>query len=164
MNSKAINSDLLALVNRFPHLRVAVIGEAMLDIYAHGDVARICREAPVPVVTLSEEEHVPGGAANTAANLVSLGAQTYFLSVVGDDPEGLLLRRALEKAGVSTKDLLVDPSRRTLVKRRIIGSNQMLLRIDQGDIETLEGAVERALIHRLDSLFEQVDAVVVSDY
>ena len=96
-----MNDKLLKVVDRFAGLRVGVIGEAMLDVYTEGDVSRICREAPVPVVTVSEERAVPGGAANTAANLVSLGARPRFLSVVGDDYEGELneMRRVTKSGG-----------------------------------------------------------------
>ena len=125
---------------------------------------RICREAPVPVVTIARELVVPGGAANTAANVASLGAQTRFLSVVGNDHEGKALRRSLHAAGVPTDDLLIVPGRRTLVKRRILGAGQMLLRVDAGDVEAVNGALERALLERLTVLFEGSDVVIVSDY
>ena len=159
-----MNDKLLKLVDRFDGLRVAVIGEAMLDVYTEGEVSRICREAPVPVVTVAEERAVPGGAANTAANLVSLGARTRFLSVVGNDHEAKILRRTLRAAGVPTGDLLVHPRRRTLVKRRIIGVGQMLLRVDIGDVEAVNGPLERALLERMAALFEESDLVIVSDY
>lgn len=159
-----MNNKLLKLVDRFAGRRVGVIGEAMLDVYTEGDVSRICREAPVPVVTVSEERAVPGGAANTAANLVSLGARPRFLSVVGDDYEARILMRALQAAGVPTRDLLVHPRRRTLVKRRIIGAGQMLLRVDVGDVEAVNGPLERALLERMHSLFEESDLIIVSDY
>ncbi len=159
-----MNNDLLKLVDRFDGLRVAVIGEAMLDVYAEGDVSRICREAPVPVVNIAAERTVPGGAANTAANLASLGAQVSFLSVIGSDYEGKVLRRALKSSGVPTEDLLVHPRRRTLVKRRILSGGQMLLRLDVGDIEAVNGSLERTLLERMAALFEESDLVIVSDY
>jgi D-beta-D-heptose 7-phosphate kinase / D-beta-D-heptose 1-phosphate adenosyltransferase len=159
-----MNNELLRLVDRFAGLRVAVIGEAMLDVYAEGEVSRLCREAPVPVVSIAAERTVPGGAANTAANLASLGAQVRFLSVTGDDYEGRVLRRALEAAGVPTGDLLAHAQRSSLVKRRILGGGQMLLRIDMGDVQAVNGALERTLLERMASLFEESDLVIVSDY
>ena len=112
----------------------------------------------------SAQANLAQGIANTAANVASLGAQTRFLSVVGNDHEGKALRRSLHAAGVPTDDLLIVPGRRTLVKRRILGAGQMLLRVDAGDVEVVNGALERALLERLTVLFEGSDVVIVSDY
>ncbi len=72
-------------LNKWTNLHVLVIGEAMLDCYLEGTSNRLCREAPVPIVDISNREDVPGGAANTAANLNRLGASVSFLSVIGND-------------------------------------------------------------------------------
>src|SRR5436190_7533866 len=111
-----MTAHLTTLLGRVSALNVAVIGDAMLDSYLIGTAGRLCSEAPVPVVALSDRSDVPGAAANTAANVAGLGARTLFFSVCGDDPEGQLLRRALEERGVPTDDLLIQPGRRTLVK------------------------------------------------
>ena len=87
------------IVESFAGLRVVVIGEAMLDSYIDGSTDRLCREAPVPIVRLTGRRDAPGGAANTAVNVVSLGARVDFLSVVGDDPEAALLRLTLGGLG-----------------------------------------------------------------
>ena len=159
-----MSSNLAQLVDSFAGLHVLVVGEAMLDSYLEGEAGRLSREAPVPIVSLSGRADVPGGAANTAANAQSLGARATLLSVVGNDPEAELLRRALEERGVSTEHVLADPSRRTLAKHRLLASGQMLMRFDQGSTEPIEGAGERQLVERLAQLFSAADAVIVSDY
>jgi len=96
-----MNTGLAKLLDTFVGLNVVVIGEAMLDCYLVGVADRLCSEAPVPIVTVTDSKQAPG-AANTAVNVHSLGAKVTFLSVIGDDWEGALLRQALDKLGVST--------------------------------------------------------------
>lgn len=148
----------------FSRLRVLVVGEAMLDSYLHGAANRLCREAPVPVVSLERRVDEPGGAANTAVNVRSLGAQVSFLSVIGDDPEGELLQAALERRGIRTDHLLRRHARRTLAKHRVLAGSQLVVRFDQGSTEPLDARTERALIARLQDFFPRCDAVIVSDY
>jgi D-beta-D-heptose 7-phosphate kinase / D-beta-D-heptose 1-phosphate adenosyltransferase len=159
-----LNTNLVNFIDAFSNLKVLVIGEAMLDSYLIGAADRLCREAPVPVVSISQQEHVPGGAANAAVNISSLGAQVEFLSVTGDDAESEILRRALEKLGVSTENILVDATRHTMAKQRVIGSDQMMVRFDQGSTDDLTRRTENALVTRLAELFNECDAVLVSDY
>lgn len=155
---------LIDLIERFRGLDVLVIGEAMLDSYLEGTTDRLCREAPVPIVALDGRRDAAGGAANTAVNAAALGARVHFLSAVGDDAEGALLRRVLESEGVLTEDLLVEPGRRTLAKTRVVAASQLLVRFDQGNTGPVAAATERALLRRLSALFPKCDAVVVSDY
>src|SRR4051794_28542654 len=115
-----MNASLSVLIDRFAGLEVVVLGEAMLDVYLEGSAERLCREAPVPIVALNDRRDAPGGAANTAVNVRSLGAQVSFLSVIGGDSEGALLRRSLERHGVSTAHLLAEPSRRTIANHRVV--------------------------------------------
>jgi D-beta-D-heptose 7-phosphate kinase/D-beta-D-heptose 1-phosphate adenosyltransferase len=159
-----MNSTLAYLIDAFAGLNVVVLGEAMLDNYLEGYTDRLCREAPVPVVTLSQQKYAPGGAANTAVNISNLGSQATFLSVIGDDPEGQLLRQVLQERGVNTEHLLTHPTRRTLAKNRVIAGSQMMLRFDQGHTEAIDEATEQNLIDRLTDLFPYCDALIVSDY
>ncbi|MBE9167009.1 D-glycero-beta-D-manno-heptose 1-phosphate adenylyltransferase [Pleurocapsales cyanobacterium LEGE 06147] len=151
-------------LDKWTNLRVLVIGEAMLDCYVHGTTNRLCREAPVPIVDLSDREDVPGGAANTAANINNLGASAIFLSVVGDDEEGDRLKNALLKQGISTQYLVTSSQRKTLLKQRISSDSQILLRCDKGSIETIDSEAEQQLIDRLNELFPTCDGIVISDY
>lgn len=164
MDSLTDAMDMPHLINAFAGLNTIVIGEAMLDVYLKGASNRLCQEAPVPVVTLSDRQDVPGGAANTAVNIRSLGAQVTLLAVIGDDLEGRLLRQALEERGVRSDRVLTQPRRRTLAKHRVMASGQMLVRFDQGCTNPIESEVEQALISCLVELFPHCDAAIISDY
>src|SRR5438309_6223608 len=92
---RPMSGNLLHWIDAIIGLRVAVLGEAMLDAYHDGAVHRFCQEAPVPVVALGERKYIPGGAANTAVNVHALGGRAHFISVVGHDAEAEALRSAL---------------------------------------------------------------------
>ncbi|GIV97746.1 MAG: bifunctional protein HldE [Herpetosiphonaceae bacterium] len=159
-----MNENLLGILDRLAHQRILVIGDAMLDSYLEGFPGRLCREAPVPVVTICKRQAVPGGAANTAVNVHALGGSVVFLSAVGDDHDGETLLLALIERGISTEHILLDRSRHTLVKNRVIAADQLLVRFDQGSTGPVAGPLEEALIDRLYRLFPAVDAVIISDY
>jgi rfaE bifunctional protein kinase chain/domain len=141
--------------------RVLVVGDVMLDRYWHGVVDRISPEAPVPVVRMEREEDRLGGAGNVAFNVRALGAQATLLTVTGDDAAGDALRRLLLRSGVEPL-LMADADMATIVKLRVIGRAQQLLRID------VEQPPAPAALSRLAASFaEQVhqhDVVVFSDY
>src|SRR5512143_2982884 len=126
------NSDPIGTIDSFGKRKLLVIGEAMLDSYLSGTSSRLNREAPVPIVDVRERVYVPGGAANTAVNLRSLGANVAFLSVIGEDEEGTRLLRALEQRGVPVDHVLRESGRGTLSKQRIMAGSQMIVRFDQG--------------------------------
>ena len=152
------------LIDSFAGLRALVIGDAMLDSYVQGPASTLSQEAPVPIVKVAERRDVPGGAANTAANVQRLGGEAILVSVIGDDIEGALLRDALEASGVAADRVLVRPERRTLAKHRVVAGSQMLVRFDQGSTEPIAADAERALVDSLASLAPHCDAVIVSDY
>jgi len=109
--------------------RVLVVGDVMLDRYWFGAVERISPEAPVPVVRVASEQERVGGAANVALNVKTLGGSVTLLSMVGQDEPARRLRELLEAHGVGTV-LGQDPAMQTIVKLRVIGRNQQLLRVD----------------------------------
>ncbi len=152
------------LIDLFGALNVLVIGDAMMDVYLEGVVQRICREAPCPIVDVFGRKEAAGGAANTALNVRSMGAQATFLSVTGDDEEGRALRRMLEGSGVDIDNFLVEKGRATLTKNRLTSDSRIVMRFDQGTTEPVSKAVEGELIERLCSLFPKMDTVVISDY
>jgi D-beta-D-heptose 7-phosphate kinase/D-beta-D-heptose 1-phosphate adenosyltransferase len=159
-----MNARILDVTQRFRDLRVLVIGESMLDTYLDGYTDRLSREAPVPVVTVTDRKDAAGGAANTAVNIATLGGQVTFVSVVGDDEEGRTLKKVLDERGVNTECVVVHPGRKTLAKRRIAASGQMLVRFDQGDTEPIDGDTEARLIEHLGTVFPDMDGIVISDY
>lgn len=141
--------------------RVLVVGDAMLDRYWFGAVERISPEAPVPVVRVTREEERLGGAANVALNVKTLGAQATLVTVVGDDEPARLIRRLLETQGI-TALLGSDAKLYTIVKLRVIGRAQQLIRVDfenQPDHEVLE-----TMASDYERVLPQHDAVLFSDY
>lgn len=146
---------------RLAGARVLVVGDAMLDRYWFGSVDRISPEAPVPVVRVTREEERLGGAANVALNVKTLGAQCTLLTVVGDDEPARKLRTLLEREGVATV-LGSDPKLYTIVKLRVIGRSQQLIRVD------FENQPEHEVLQQMLTDYERVlpdhDAVLFSDY
>ncbi len=141
--------------------RVLVVGDAMLDRYWMGDVERISPEAPVPVVRIVREEDRLGGAANVALNIQTLGAACTLLTVVGEDDAGRRLRELLQTQGIEVISG-TDPSLQTIVKLRVIGRAQQLLRIDfesQPDHEVLE-----LMLGEFSQALPSSDVVLFSDY
>ncbi len=146
---------------RIASCRILVVGDVMLDRYWHGEVARISPEAPVPVVHIQREENRLGGAANVALNIRTLGARVTLLSMVGQDDAARSLRQLLDVQGIDA-ELGEDPGMETIVKLRVIGRSQQMLRIDfekEPDHEVLAGMLERFA-----ALLAQHDAVLFSDY
>lgn len=159
-----MHTNLSRLIDAFTGLNVLAIGDAMLDSYLEGYTERLCQEAPVPLVNLSNRRDIPGGAANTAVNVRSLGSRVTFLSVIGGDMEGMLLRQALQERGVSTEYVMTQPLRQTLAKHRVIAGGQMLVRFDSGSTNPIDLETEQQLIDYLIDLFPRCDAVIISDY
>jgi len=141
--------------------RVLVVGDAMLDRYWFGAVERISPEAPVPIVRVNREEERLGGAANVALNVKTLGAQATLLTVVGDDEPARKLRTMLEQHGINAL-LGSDPQLYTIVKLRVIGRAQQLIRVDfenQPDHEVLAG-----MLSEFERVLPEHGAVLFSDY
>lgn len=154
----------IPMVRRFSGRRVLVVGDALLDAYLHGQATRVCAEAPVPVVEARYKTVAPGGAANTAANVASLGGQVCFLSVVGTDEASRTLRRELVARGVNDGSLVVDPERSTVHKLRILANSQYLVRYDEGDSRPLSRDTRRRFLDRFRELFSVHDTIIISDY
>jgi len=155
--------DILNSLDKFKQVRVAVIGEGILDEYLKGSAPYICREAPVPVINYESSRAAPGGAANTARNAAGLGAEVIFFSVLGKDSAGKRLRMILEEHGVRT-NVIFDPKRSTLHKQRVISGNQMLIRIDKGTTAAIDSNSQKEMISELEDTANNLDAVILSDY
>lgn len=141
--------------------RVLVVGDAMLDRYWFGAVERISPEAPVPVVRVEREEERLGGAANVALNVRSLGSQVALMSVIGDDREGARMLGLLARAGVRAR-VSADASLRTIVKLRVIGRAQQLIRVDFDQAPPQTSLVD--LLGEFEQEIGSCDAVLFSDY
>ena len=143
---------------------VVVLGDVMLDEFVWGDVTRISPEAPVPVVDVRRESVHLGGAANVLANLVALGARGSVVGVVGNDAAGMRLQNGLRELGTPEGCLIVDESRPSTIKTRIIAHNQLVVRADRESRIPVNGKVEEKIISCLKEALREADAFVVSDY
>ena len=123
-------TDFDSLFKSFSNLKVAVIGDVMLDTYWWGKVDRISPEAPVPVVAVTSREERIGGAANVALNVKAMGANVHILSVIGADPDGKKLETLLNQNRIQTDYLVKSEKRLTTNKIRIISRNQQMVRLD----------------------------------
>ena len=154
---------LVDLVSRAGQHRIAIIGDAMLDVYLKGDVERISPEAPVPVVRVRDRREALGGAANVAQNVLALGARCELVAAVGDDRAGGSLRRELAARGADARGL-VTIARATTTKTRVLARAQQLLRFDEEDDVDLLGAEADAVLHAVRRAVRDADALVFEDY
>ena len=156
--------SLEAALSRIAGLRVAVVGDVMLDEYVWGDVARISPDAPVPVVEVRRRTRAAGGAANVAMNVAAAGARAVLFGVVGSDVAGETLRGMAAAAGVDAANLAVEPGRPTTVKSRVVARNQHVLRMDEEQRGSLPAAARARLVEAIRGALDRCDAVFVSDY
>jgi D-beta-D-heptose 7-phosphate kinase/D-beta-D-heptose 1-phosphate adenosyltransferase len=143
---------------------VLVFGDLMLDEYLFGEVNRISPEAPVPIVRVLRESAVLGGAANVAANLKALGAEPILVGTLRQDAAGERILGLLGRLGLRRDGVVVDAERSTIIKTRVIGQQQQMLRIDREEPGALGGGAIADLCARLDAMLSEAKAVVVSDY
>jgi len=148
----------------FAGKRILVVGDVMLDEYVWGEVRRVSPEAPVPVVEIRRRTHGPGGAANAAANVVSLGGRATLGGVVGEDRSAEQLREALCECGIKPDALVVDDGRPTTTKTRIVAHGQQLVRVDGEERMPLSLAMEDALLERAERCLRAASACILSDY
>ena len=159
-----VNEKLIEIVHRLARARVVVWGDVMLDEFVWGDVTRISPEAPVPVVDVRRESVRLGGAANVVANAVALGARATLVGVTGADAAGERLRSELLAVHGADANFIVDESRPTTVKTRIIAHNQLVVRTDRESRAPVDEETEDRLTAALLRALDNSDALVVSDY
>ncbi|MCE0457399.1 D-glycero-beta-D-manno-heptose 1-phosphate adenylyltransferase [Curtobacterium flaccumfaciens] len=154
--------DLVATIDDREPL-VVVIGDCILDRWTVGEAERVSREAPAPVVRVTETIAVPGGAANTAVNARALGARVRMVGLIGDDEAGDVLRQRLEAAGVDTSFLVEIPGTRTTTKSRVVGGDRVVVRVDELAATPTAEHGER-LARSVARAIRCADAAVVCDY
>lgn len=153
------------LTEKIQQLKIAVIGDVMLDRYFHGEVKRISPEAPVPVTKIDSIKSVLGGAANVAANLAHLECKVYMGGVTGDDENRSLLEKLMDEAGIDHSGLVSSNKRKTITKMRVLGGNQQMLRLDFEETGDLYLEEISALSDWLENLLDNgLDGIIVSDY
>ena len=142
---------------------VAIVGDAMLDVYLRGDVDRISPEAPVPVVRVRERKYALGGAANVAQNVAAIGAECTLVATVGADAPGRMLRQLLAAMGADGRTILEIP-RPTTTKTRVLARVQQLVRFDEEDDAELTSGDAARLLELLEGAIDGADALVLEDY
>lgn len=154
------------LFNDIKKIKVAVIGDVMLDTYMWGNVDRISPEAPVPVVALSKKEYRMGGASNVALNTVALDAATSLFSIIGNDEEGSILIDLLNKQNINTNGIIKANDRITTNKIRVIARNQHMLRLDAELVNDIDSKLELELLQKIETAFikNKPDVVIFEDY
>lgn len=154
-----------ALLTQFAHETVVVLGDVMLDHFVVGAVTRISPEAPVPVVEHLRDEHRLGGAANVVHTIHALGGRAVLVGVVGDDDAGRHVVQDLEAIGAETAAVVVDPSRPTTRKMRVVTTrHQQVARIDYETDRAIDADVERRVIAEIVRALDEAGALVISDY
>lgn len=160
-----LTADLIGrILSRFRDRRVLVLGDVMLDEYLVGEVHRISPEAPVPIVDVHTATHVPGGAANVASNIASLGGEPVLVGVVGTDENADHLRSELKIRGVSSEWLVTAKERPTVTKTRIISGQQQIVRLDRERTSDVQEADADAVLSAFEQNIGNVDACLISDY
>jgi D-beta-D-heptose 7-phosphate kinase/D-beta-D-heptose 1-phosphate adenosyltransferase len=152
------------ILNTIRDRSIVVLGDVMLDEFVWGDVTRISPEAPVPVVDVRRESVHLGGAANVLANLVALGTRGSVVGVVGSDVTGERLRSSLSELDANKDTLIVDGSRPSTSKTRIVAHNQLVVRADRESRIPVSAKIEDQIIDRLKGELSDASAFVVSDY
>ena len=152
------------ILHQFSNCRLVVLGDLMLDEFIWGEVRRISPEAPVPVVEVKRESWHPGGAGNVVSNLLELGARALPIGVIGDDSAGQLLRRKFAECGAETDSLIVDASRPTTRKTRIVAHSQQMVRADREDRSPINAEIEERVFAAVQFAIADSDALIISDY
>ena len=160
MNSNRINE----LLKNVTAKRIAVVGDVMIDRYIWGNVHRISPEAPVPVVEVESESSRLGGAANVANNITSLGARSLLIGVVGNDVSGKEFCSILEQQNTPSEGIVIDPSRPTTVKTRVIAHQQHVVRIDSEEKKDVDASIQTKIMQVLENNIASIDGIIIEDY
>ncbi len=155
---------LMELHRNFENKNVAVIGDMMLDSYYWGDVKRISPEAPVPVVEIDNEFYRFGGAANVALNISKLNSNPFPLGIIGSDNDGEKFKELMEESGIPSDGIVIDETRPTTSKSRVIAANQHVVRIDKESKTEIDAAAEEKLFGKFMEISGKLDAVILQDY
>lgn len=164
-------SDLLKhpeTVERLIGKRVLILGDIVADQFLNGTIARVSREAPVFILRHDETQTLPGGAANTAANVAAIGGIPLLVGVVGNDRNGELLLEAIAGCGIRTGSIVTADGATTTTKVRVLAgqhyaARQQVIRIDYEETRAAD-AMDAELISAFNSVIDSADAIVISDY
>ena len=152
------------ILAQFPQRKILVLGDIMVDEYIWGVVSRISPEAPVPVVEVEDENIRLGGAANVVANIRALRGQADLVGVAGGDSMAERLLHEIEQIGVKLDGIVVDRSRKTTIKTRVVAGSQHVVRFDRESTEELDDGLRARMQELVQDRLDHVDALVISDY
>lgn len=152
------------ILAQFPQRKILVLGDIMVDEYIWGIVSRISPEAPVPVVEVEDENIRLGGAANVVANIRALRGQADLVGVAGGDSMAERLLHEIEQIGVKLDGIVVDRSRKTTIKTRVVAGSQHVVRFDRESTEELDDGLGGRIQELVQDRLDHVDALVISDY
>lgn len=158
------DKTLLDLLGTFHSARVLILGDLMLDRFVYGSVERISPEAPIPIMAVERTVDMPGGAANVARNVATLGAQATLIGVVGQDPIADNMRAQFALIPTVRAELIPDPHRPTTIKTRHVADRQQILRTDIESRAPVDESVATTLLARYRELLAHTDVVILSDY
>jgi len=156
--------NLKNIINKFNRAKILVVGDLILDEYIRGTVERISPEAPVPVLWASKRTFVPGGTANVANNINSLGGKVTLLGVAGNDANAKILFSELEKRKISTQGIFIEKNRHTTVKTRILAGHQQVVRVDWEHTHDLTGELNTKILKFIEKNIDSFDAIIIEDY
>ncbi|RKY33036.1 MAG: D-glycero-beta-D-manno-heptose-7-phosphate kinase [Candidatus Omnitrophota bacterium] len=157
-------SNFKKIINNFQKAKILVVGDLILDEYIWGEVERISPEAPVPVVWANRRTYIPGGAANVASNISSLGSKATLVGVIGNDKNRDIFLSQLKKRKVSVAGVVVDVKRTTTLKTRIIAGHQQVVRLDWEDTDSLPRQANQKIMKFVEEIIDKFDAVIIEDY
>jgi len=160
----SLHASMLRAIENFSQVKLLVVGDCGLDEYIQGDVRRISPEAPVPVLEVKSEELKLGLSANVAQNVVTLGGQVEFISVVGNDQGAELIKGLLSQLSIKSDGLVVDSSRPTIRKMRAMSKHHQMLRIDFEDKQPMSLEIENQLIANIETRLESCQMLILQDY
>jgi len=155
---------LLEIIDKFSRSKVLVVGDLMVDQFIWGRVSRISPEAPVPVVEVTSENFLLGGSANVMNNIFSVGGKVNVTGIIGSDDMGDLLIRNFEEMNIDTTGVMVEQSRPTTVKTRIIAQSQQVVRFDRENKDSVSLSSIEKMLEYIESIRDDLGAVVISDY
>ncbi len=161
---KMKEAKLVEYLHGFHQTKVGVLGDVGIDRYTWGSVERISPEAPVPIVRVDRETLKLGLAANVAENVTALGGQPEIVGVIGEDSDARDLRAMLKESHINPARLVVDKTRRTILKERIVAETQQLLRVDFEDLHPMNARVRSLVKTQVTQAFKEVDAIIIEDY
>lgn len=156
--------NLKTIISKFNKANILVVGDLILDQYIWGSVDRVSPEAPVPVVWANKRTYVPGGAANVANNISSLGGKATLVGVIGNDDHAKILTQELKKRNIGTTGIFTASNRHTILKSRVIAGHQQVVRVDWEDREPLPAELNKKIIGFIKKNIAKYDALIIEDY